>query len=65
VEGLTDGSKHSGGISGPLEFRLSNSKRIWAWPNTTEVNIDPQFGNVIMQLRHPRRAHHLITRFTE
>ena len=33
--------------------------------NATEVNIDPQISNVIMQLRHPRRAQNLVTRFSE
>jgi len=41
-------SKHPDGISGPLKTRLSNAKRICARQNTTEINIDPQIGNVIM-----------------
>ena len=58
-------SKHPDGISGPLNIRLSNPQRIWAWPNTAEVNIDPQAGNVIMQIRDPCRAQKLVARVSE
>ena len=59
------GSKHPNGISGPLKTRLSNSKRIYALPYTTEVNINPQVSNVIVQLRRPRSAQNLTTRFCQ
>lgn len=58
-------SKHPDGISSPFETKLSNPKRICSRPNATKVNIDPQARNVIMQLRHPRRAQELITRVSE
>src|SRR5579863_7221175 len=59
------GSENSDGISGPLKTRLSNPKRIFSGPNATEVNIDPQTHNVIMQFRHPRRAQKLVAPVTE
>jgi hypothetical protein len=58
-------SKHPDGISGPLKARLSNPKRICPCPNVAEVNINPQISNVIVQLRDPRRAQNLVTRFCE
>ncbi len=41
-------SKHPDGISSPFKTRLANPKKICSWLNATEVNIDPQTGNVIM-----------------
>ena len=58
-------SKHPDGVSGPLKTRLSNPKRICARPNTTEVNIDPQTDNVILQLCRTGRAQDLIARLRE
>ena len=49
--------------SGESFTRLPNSKKICARPNTAKVNIDPQGGHVIVQLRHTRRAQYLVTRF--
>ena len=50
---------------GPLKIGLSNPKRICSRPNATEVNIDPQNSNVIMQLRRPRRAQKLVACVSE
>ena len=55
-------SKHPDGISGPLKTGLSDRKRIFSGPNTTELNIDTQTNHVIMQLCHPRRTQKLVTR---
>ena len=58
-------SENSDAISGPLKTSLSNPKRIFSGSNAPEVNIDPQTHNVIMQLRHPRRAQRLVARVSE
>jgi len=47
-----------------IQDRLS-TPREYPRPNATEVNIDPQTSNVIMQLRDLRRAQNLITCFCE
>jgi hypothetical protein len=56
-------SKHPDGISSPFKTRLSNPKRICSRSNATQVYIDPQTSNVIMQIRDPPCAQNLITRF--
>jgi hypothetical protein len=58
-------SKHSHGISGPVNTGLSNPQRICARSNTPEVNIDLQISNVIMQLRHTSSSQNLVTRVSE
>jgi hypothetical protein len=60
-----DASEHPDGISSPFKAGLSNSKRICSRPNATEVNIDSQTSNVIMQDRDPRSAQELIARVSE
>ena len=52
-------SKHADRISGPLKTSLSNPKRICSRLNAAQFNIDPHTGNVITQLRRPRRAQEL------
>jgi hypothetical protein len=58
-------SKHADGVSGPLKTGLSNPKRISSRPNAVEVSIGVQTGNVITQLRRPRRAQELVASIRE
>jgi hypothetical protein len=58
-------SIHVDGISSPFKARPSDPKRIRSRPNATQVNIDPQTNNVIMQLRDPGRAQELVTRVSK
>src|ERR1700691_1807425 len=65
ANGSAMGSKDPDRISGPLKTKLSNSKRICPRPNTAKINIDMQISNVVLELRHPRRAQNQVTRFCE
>jgi hypothetical protein len=65
VIGSGQGSKHPDAISSPFKAGLPNPKKICSLSNTTEINIEPQISNVIVQLRHPRRAQNLVIRFCE
>jgi hypothetical protein len=62
---VCSGSKQAYGISAPLKTRLPNPKKICPRRNTPNVNIDPQVGNVIMQLCRARRAQNLVARLSK
>ena len=52
-------------ISAPLKTRLPNPKKICPRRNTPNVNIDPQAGNVIIELCRARGAQNLVAGLSE
>ena len=58
-------SKHADRKSRPLQAKLAETERIRSWPNARNVNIGPQYHNVVLQLSCTGRTQNLIPCVTE